>query len=169
MGKRVLAIPNKFKTILHSLYSSFSRLDSLLAWFAIFLYNIGDKMGDKISKAKKHFDDITTQSSSRWGIFFALLALGGLFITIGLGGLANMNGFVIAGLTMFAVAIGFAVYWLIKKSKDTTATRGDIEALGTKLGEFGTKIETAINNLANEIRLERENRGKKTNSDESKK
>lgn len=56
----------------------------------------------------------------------------------------NVNAMVYAGLVIGGLAIVVAVYWLIKGSKDTTATKEDIDALGEK-------IETAIDNLANEI------------------
>lgn len=78
-----------------------------------------------------------------------------------------MNGFVIAGIVIFVIAIAFAIYWLITKSKDMTVTTKDIDQLGNKIGKKIDRLGTKIDNLANEIKLERGSRNGKTKSDES--
>jgi len=118
----------------NNLFSSFSKL-----------YN----RGNRISKFKTLVEGITTLSSSRWGIFTALLAFSALLIAVG--SWTNMNWLIYVGLGLIAAAAVLAVIWLIRGSRDTTATKNDINRLGKK-------IETSLNNLANEIKLERESR-----------
>ena len=73
-----------------------------------------------------------------------------------------MNGLVYAGFGIVVVAVVFAIIWLKQGSKDKTATEDDIKelsnVLGVKIDESSTRIETAINNLADEIRGDKENR-----------
>lgn len=116
------------------------------------LYN----MGNRISKFKTFVEDITTLSSSRWGIFTALLAFSALLIAIG--SWTNMNWLIHVGFGLIAAAVVLAIIWLIRGSRDTTATKKDINRLGKKIDRLGKKIETPLNKLANEIKLERESR-----------
>ena len=80
-----------------------------------------------------------------------------------------MNGFVIAGIAVFGVAIGFGIYCIITESKDITATSKDIKKLGNKIGRKLDKIGTKIDNLAHEIRLERESRNGKSGKSKQRK
>ena len=61
-----------------------------------------------------------------------------------------MDWLIYMGFGLVAVAVILATIWLKQGSKDKTATKDDINALGKK-------IETALDNLANEIKLERLN------------
>ena len=58
----------------------------------------------------------------------------------------------------FAAGIGWGIYCLVTKSRDKTVTARDIKTLGDR-------VEKAINNLAKEIRAERESRSGKGKSD----
>ncbi len=55
-----------------------------------------------------------------------------------------MNWLIYMGFGLVAVAVILATIWLKRGSRDTTATKDDINALGKK-------IETALDNLSNEI------------------
>ena len=156
MAERVTAVLNRSKTAL-------SRLGTLAAWMAIFLY----KAGDKVSGAKAYFDAATAPSSSRWGAFTSLLALSALFVA--LGGWVGMNAMVWTGIGMGVAALILAVYWLVTGPRQPPVTVGDVKSLGKELGDkidgLDRKTETAINNLAGEIGLERQSRKGRRKSD----
>ncbi len=92
-------------------------------------------MHKRLSAIKKYIDNATTPATSRWGSVNTLLAVSAIFIAIG--AWRKMNWMVVLGLSIGGLAIILGIIWLIKGSKDPTATEGDI----TKLGH---KIEKAI-------------------------
>ena len=100
-------------------------------------------MGSKISAFKVVIKSATTKSSRRWGVFNTLLAISAIFISIG--GLGDMSWMIGLGLSIWVSAIVIAIIWLVQGSKDPTATKKNIDKLGTR-------IETAIKGLANEIK-----------------
>jgi hypothetical protein len=93
---------------------------------------------------------------SRWGIFTALLALSAVFIAIG--GWTNMNIPVYIGFGLLALAIGVAIYWLIKPTRDDPATKKDVDNLANKIKSELKDIKKSTDNLADEIRKDRESR-----------
>ena len=96
-------------------------------------------MCKKLSDFWKYIDNATTPATSRIGIVFGFLALCGIFFAVEV--IETMSVWIWLGLGCAALAIILVVFWLIKGSKDPTATKDDI----TKLGD---KIEKAIKDNA---------------------
>jgi uncharacterized membrane protein (DUF485 family) len=124
-------------------------------------------MGNKVSKFKAFIEGTTTLSSSRWGIFTTLLAFSAISIAMGVW--LNMNWLIYMGFGLVAVAVILATIWLKRGSRDTTATKDDINALGkkieialdnlsNKIGDMKESVTKSIDSLINEIRQDRENR-----------
>lgn len=95
------------------------------------------------------------KSSSRWGLFATLLALSAFAIAIG--GWVHMNLSVYVGFGLMALAVVVAGYWLIEGSKDTSATKEDIDDLANEIKSEIRGMKKSIDDLVNEIRKDREN------------
>jgi hypothetical protein len=55
-------------------------------------------------------------------------------------------------------SIHLARTWLIGGSNDETAEKEDIAVLGTKIDQLGDRLTVSIDNLTNELKLDRESR-----------
>jgi hypothetical protein len=139
-----------------------------------------DFSGDKISSAMHRFLNISLRSSaSRFGFQAVLLTIGFFFISLFIGvqvGRSLMWWALWLGIAFILLAIYFSVYFLRNQPEDITAKK--LNALDAKLDKL-TKLDTlddillAINNLAEQIKSDRENRNGqcanyKPKSDESK-
>jgi len=99
-------------------------------------------MVKKLSDIRKYWDNITTWSTSRFGIFFALLSVSAIFYAIG--AVKTMNIWIVLGLTFTVLAIIFGLYCLIKGSKDPTATKDDIKGLSKEIRELRKVMREGI-------------------------
>jgi len=99
-------------------------------------------MGQRLSSIWKYIDNATTPATSRWGFVNTLLAVSAIFIAIG--AWRTMNWLVVLGLVIGVSAIIMAIIWLIKGSKDPTATKDDIDKLGDVIKKESKELNKGI-------------------------
>jgi len=99
-------------------------------------------MGKSWECIYKYIKGATTPATSRWGVVFLGLWLSAISVSIG--AWCDMNGVVVFGLVVGALAILLGIIWLIKGSKDITATKDDIKGLNKEIRELRKVIRKDI-------------------------
>jgi len=153
MGKRVMAIQTRVKIIWHNVHSSFSSLDTLLALFAIFVWVV--YFTQAFTGLDGFINFIQRATSGDWLNFEPVV-----------GGVWYMYvAYVVywGGLALGIIVFFRLMYKLLTKYKEAEP----IERIEKKLDNLSNEMggmKKSMDNLAKEIRLERESKNEKNDS-----